>query len=480
MTEPTNSEVQALLRQHFPAFVEKVFQTLHPGRTFEDNWHIHAICYRLQQVENGGARRLMINVPPRMLKSIIVSIAWVAFLLGHNPGLSIAVVSHNNELAFDLSAKFRKIVDSDWYKTVFPTMSGAPQKDNERNFVTSTGGGRASVSTHGSVTGRGFDIIIVDDPHDAAEATSQTACERVTQWYDNSLSTRLMDPGKSAIVLVMQRLSIFDLAAHVAEQEPWTRLMIPAIAEQDLEFHTGPSKIFSFRQRQLLHAERLDQAFLAKQRKTMGEAAYLAQYQQRPIPAGGGDIDIGLFQRYKHLPKEYDTRFLSIDAASGSQSGSYSVIQLYQVTDGRLYLCANNRGFWSFPNLAKYVKLAHEKSAADFIVIEKASSGMALLEVLWEKYPAEIRGKLLQKQSPRHPKDVRMSKAMVTVAAGKVFLPENASWLDILIPELQAFPAGINDDQVDALSQAVDFFNRYLNSPYNPKAKRGGRVIAAW
>jgi hypothetical protein len=363
MTNPTNSEVQALLRQHFPAFVEKVFQTLHPGRTFEDNWHIHAICYQLQKVANGDERRLMINVPPRMLKSVIVSIAWVAFLLGHNPSRSIAVVSHNNELAFDLSAKFRKIVDSDWYKAVFPTMSGAPQKDNEKNFVTSAGGGRASVSTHGSVTGRGFDIIILDDPHDAAEATSQTACERVTQWYDNSLSTRLMDPGKSAIVNVMQRLSVFDLAAHLAEQEPWTRLVIPAVAEQDIEFQIGPSKFFRFKQGDLLHSKRLDQATLTKQCKAMGKAAYLAQYQQRPVPAGGGEIDIGLFQRYKTLPREYDIRFLSVDAASGSQSGSFCVIQLYQVTDGKLYLCANCRGFWSFPTLLRYVKSARQKNS---------------------------------------------------------------------------------------------------------------------
>ncbi|MDU8912499.1 phage terminase large subunit [Aestuariicoccus sp. MJ-SS9] len=480
MTKPTNSEVQALLRQFFPAFVEKVFQALHPGRTFEDNWHIHAICYQLQQVANGNERRLMINVPPRMLKSVIVSIAWVAFLLGHNPGLSIAVVSHNNELAFDLSAKFRKIVDSDWYKAVFPTMSGAPQKDNERNFVTSAGGGRASVSTHGSVTGRGFDIIILDDPHDAAEATLQTACERVTRWYDNSLSTRLMDPGKSAIVNVMQRLSVFDLAAHVGEQERWARLIIPAAAERDTRYQIGPDEYYVFEQGQLLDPERLSQDFLDTQRKRMGEAAYLAQYQQQPVPAGGGEIDIGLFQRYNTLPREYDAKFLSIDAATGSQSGSYSVIQLYQVTDGRLYLCANYRGFWNFPTLVNQVRSAQEKSAADFVVIEKASSGTALLEVLWDAYPPEIRTKLIQKWSPRHPKDVRMSKAMVTVAAGKVLLPENAPWLDVLIPELRAFPAGVNDDQVDALSQAVEFFNRYLKSRYNPKFKGGGRVIAAW
>lgn len=334
------------------------------------------------------------------------------------------------------------------------------------------------MSTHSSVTGRGFDIIIIDDPLDAADAVSQTACDRVNHWYDSSLSTRLSHPAKSAIVLVMQRLSVFDLAAHVAEQEPWTRVAIPAIAEQDTKYQVGPDEFHNFRQGQLLDPERLTQDFLDTQRKKMGDPSFLAQYQQQPVPAGGGEIDIGLFQRYNALPKEFDTKFLSIDAATGSQSGSYSVIQLYQVTDGKLYLCANHRGFWSFPILVEYVKSAQEKSAAEFIVIEKTSSGTALLEVLWEAYPAETRRKLLQKRSPKHPKDIRMAKAMVTVAAGKVFLPEDAPSLDVLIAELQAFPAGNNDDQVDALSQAVEFFNRYLKSPYNPKGNRGGRVIA--
>jgi predicted phage terminase large subunit-like protein len=404
----------------------------------------------------------------------------VAFLLGHDPGRSIAVVSHNNELALNLSAKFRKVVDADWYKAAFPTMSGAPQKDNERNFVTSTGGGRASVSTHGSVTGRGFDFIIIDDPLDAADALSQTACDRVSNWYDTSLSTRLMDPSKSAIVLVMQRLSIFDLAAHADEQEPWTALAIPAAADRDYKFQIGPDEYHTFKQGQLLDQERLSQDYLNIQRKKMGEAAYLAQYQQRPVPDGGGAIDISLFKRYKALPKEYDARFLSIDAASGSQSGSYSVIQLYQITDGRLYLCDSQRGYWPFQDLFKKVKWARKKYAVDFIVIEDASSGRALLELLWDEYPAEVRHKLIQNWTPRHSKEVRMSKAMVPVEAGLILLPEDADCLNILMPELQAFPAGTNDDQVDALSQAVEFFQRYLTSRYNPKYKGGGRVLTTW
>lgn len=338
------------------------------------------------------------------------------------------------------------------------------------------GGRRASVSTHGSVTGRGFDFIIIDDPLDAAEAASQTACERVIHLYDSSLSTRLTHPTKSAIVLVMQRLSVCDLSAHVAEQEPWARLVIPAIAEQDTKFQIGSDEVHVFKQGELLDTERLSQDFLDTQRKKMGEAAFLAQYLQRPVPAGGGEIDISKFQRYDKIPREFEVRFLSIDAASGVQAGSYSVIQLFQVTDGMLYLLQSVRGFWTFPSLLRRVQNAQEKVKANFLVIENASAGQALLEQLWELYPFELRRKILQPMKPTKSKEVRMAKAMVSVEASLVLWPKKADWLEALISEFQTFPSGANDDQVDAFSQAVEFYRRYLKSHYNPLYKGGGRV----
>src|SRR5680860_1036450 len=218
---PTNSDIDALLRQDFLSFVKKVFVTLHPGREFEDNWHIEAIVYLLCRVANGTTRRAMINVPPRTLKSIIVSVAWPAYLLGHDPNLQIMVVSHSFDLAIDLQNKFRKIIEAGWYQSAFPTMVGATDKDNERLFRTTSGGMRIAASVDGSITGQGADIVILDDPLDASEADSETACASVNSWIDEVLSTRLNSPAESAMVLVMQRLSVFDPAAHMTQADDW-------------------------------------------------------------------------------------------------------------------------------------------------------------------------------------------------------------------------------------------------------------------
>ncbi|MDH5528420.1 MAG: phage terminase large subunit [Paracoccaceae bacterium] len=479
MTHPTNSEINALLRISFLAFVEKVFETLHPGQTMEDKWHIEAICYELMRVANGENLRLMLNLPPRGLKSIITSVAWPAFVLGHYPATQIFVVSHNLDLATNLSNKFRKVVEADWYKDAFSTMSGKPLKDNERIFVTQSGGFREAISVHGAVIGKGADIIIMDDLLDASELATQTGCEKVNNWIDTSLSTRLNHPVESKMVLLMQRLSVFDPSAHLASQEPWHQLALPAIAEEDIVVRLNANKTYHYAKGELLDAVRLPQAVLDIQRSKLGEANFLAQYQQRPVPDGGGEIDIGLFKRYQTLPKLYDVRFLSVDAASGSQSGSYCVIQTWQMMDGNLYLVHSQRGYWNFPQLKKKVVDSQSYWQADFIAIEKASSGIALLEVLREYYPEAIRQKLLQgiKVDTKQSKVDRAGKAMVAAEQGLVHLPKVAPWLDELLPEFGAFPAGRNDDQVDAFSQAVHFFRILLRSRYNPNFKGGGRVL---
>ena len=147
------------------------------------------------------------------------------------------------------------------------------------------------------------------------------------------------------------------------------------------------------------------------------------------------------------------------------------------MTDGCIYLVESQRGYWKFPDLQKRVIAAQAHWKADFIAIEKASSGIALLEVLWECYPAEIRRQLLQRIEAVPSKEVRAGKAMVMVEQGKVYFPLEAPWLNDLMVELGAFPAGLNDDQVDALSQAVEFFRNLLKSRYNPNFKGGVRVL---
>jgi len=476
---PTTSDLNAVLRQDFLAFVEKVFATLNPGQEYLHNWHIDAFAWLLRCVEDGQTKRAMVNVPPRTLKSIIISIAWPAFLLGRNPSLQIFVVSHSLDLAQEHHFAFRTITESDWYKGAFPTMSPTADKDTAVMLRTSKGGFRKALSVESKITGQGADIIILDDPLDASDALNEAACTKLNHWIDTVLMSRFNNAVTGVMVLVMQRLAMNDPVAHLGQQASWTKLSLPARAESDVLVPVGPDETHRYKRGELLHPGLLTAEYLEERQMAMGTAAFSAQYQQTAVPAGGGYIDVSLFQRYQDLPKAHDTRFLSIDAASGSDSGSYSVIQVWQISNGRLYLVASCRDRWSFPKLKRLSIRNLKTFDAQFFLIELASNGRALAEELWEHYPKETRRAIVQYFKPTEAKEIRMDRALVSIEAGKVYLPQQADWLPDLLNELQAFPNGENDDQVDALSQAVWFFAyKYKNSRHNPEYLKRSRVIS--
>lgn len=476
----SNSDLHALLRQDFRAFVLKVFGTLNPGEEFIDNWHIDAIIWCVIQILAGKTRRQMIAVPPRTLKSMIVSVALPAFILGSHPTRRIFVVSHSLDLAELHHSAFRKIIESDWYREAFPTMQPDAEKNTALTFRTNQGGERKALSVESKITGQGSHYTILDDPLDASDALNETAVEKTNNWIAEVLSSRFNRPDQGVLVLVMQRLAINDPVAHLADLESWNILLLPAIAPQDFKVPVGPEKVHLFRKDDLLHPKLLTAEFLDNLRSVMGMAAFSAQYLQAPLPPGGGVIDVSQFQSYQKLPIARDTRFISVDAASGSDSGSYSVFQIWQITNGRIYLVDSLRGRWPFPELRKRAIEAQKAFKADFFLIEAAASGLALVEELWAHYPPDRRRAMVQHYTPRQSKIVRMDQAMVPIEAGKVFLPENAEFLSALISELQAFPSGRNDDQVDALSQALWFFWReYKNNRHNPAYRARSRVIAS-
>jgi hypothetical protein len=204
-----NDVLCALLRTDLASFIHKVFYTVFPGSTYLPNWHIDAIVHQLLQVERGRCPRLLINQPPRSLKSLSVSVAYVAWLLGHDPGRRIIVVSYSNDLAAELHRQFRMVVDSAWYGDLFPGMRTA--RDTGTEFVTTAGGSRYATSVGGTLTGRGADLIIIDDPLKAEEALSESARKRVIDWY------RHWFPG-STIKIRVQLLSLCSACTKMTSQ----------------------------------------------------------------------------------------------------------------------------------------------------------------------------------------------------------------------------------------------------------------------
>src|SRR5215510_1653878 len=195
MTNP--AVFAALLRSDLRFFVWKSFQTILPGTPYLLNWHVDAIVHQLMRVRAGDTSRLLINQPPRSLKSISVSVAYVAWLLGHDPTRRVIVVSYSSEFAAELHRQFRMIIDAAWYRALFPAMRSA--KDSGTELVTTAGGSRYATSVGGTLTGRGADLIIVDDPLKAEEAMSEVGRKRVTDWYAGTLVSRLNDKENGPI-----------------------------------------------------------------------------------------------------------------------------------------------------------------------------------------------------------------------------------------------------------------------------------------
>jgi hypothetical protein len=229
--------MDAIYRTDFASFCRKCFHTLVPGTSLLMNWHIYALAFALEQVRSGKIKRLVINMPPRSLKSMMTSVAFPAFVLGHDPTKRFIVASYGSDLAIKLANDCRMILNAPWYRELFPAMRISPLKNTELEVVTTRNGFRLATSIDGTLTGRGGDILIVDDPLKPIDAFSDSKRERVNHFFNHTLQSRLDDKKTGAIIVLMQRLHPDDLTGTLLRDSPdgWTVLSLPAIAEHEQE-----------------------------------------------------------------------------------------------------------------------------------------------------------------------------------------------------------------------------------------------------
>ena len=209
----TRAHYDAVLRNDFSVFAARCFHHLNPQTDLATNWHLEVIAAKLAEVRQGKNRRLIINLPPRHLKSLLGSIAFPAWCLGCDPSTQILCVSYAQDLADKLSRDCRRIIASDWYQGLFPTRL-SPQRQAVPEFETTAQGSRVATSVGGVLTGRGADIIVIDDPLKPEEALSQIQRQAANEWYDHTLYSRLNDKLAGAIVADHARLHEDDLAGH--------------------------------------------------------------------------------------------------------------------------------------------------------------------------------------------------------------------------------------------------------------------------
>jgi predicted phage terminase large subunit-like protein len=454
----SKEEFRVFLRTDFVAFVERSFYELNPETKYLHNWHIEVIAAALEQCRTGKSRRLIINVPPRSLKSHMTSISFVAWLLGHNPAAQVICASYAQDLADKLAADCRSLMVTQWYQDLFPATRLATHKQAVHDFITTEKGFRLATSVGGVLTGRGADFIIIDDPLKPDEALSETQRRAVNNWYDHTLVSRLNDKRDGCIILIMQRLHEDDLVGHVLQQGDWRLLKFPAIAEEN-EIHVVRTpygrKIFNRQEGEALHIQREPLDVLALMREVQGEYNFAGQYQQAPSPLGGGMIKSQWFKTYTpaELPNQFDLVFQSWDTANKStELSDYSVCTTWGLLKQYLYLLHVLRKRFDYPDLRRAVKQQAATYQAKNILIEDKASGTQLIQDLQAD---GVHG--TTRYEPKMDKVMRMHSASSTVENGFVYIPTQAEWLSQYLHEMAIFPNGKYDDQVDSTSQALDW-----------------------
>ena len=454
---PRQNLIDAITRTDFYSFVQRIFPIVSPGSPFLPNWHVEAIAYALSRVMRGEINRLIITVPPRSLKSICASVAFPAFVLGHDPTRRIIEVSYSEGLARKHANDFRAVIRSPLYRRLFPGTRISAAKDTELEVMTTARGFRYATSVGGTLTGRGGNLIILDDPLNAQDAHSERARESLKQWYANTLLSRLDNKAEDAIILVTQRLHVDDLVGHLREHGGWTVLSLPAIAEVEQAVPLGPDRLHDRSIGELLHPEREPRSALEGLKHSMGSLDFAAQYQQEPIAAGGNLIKWHWFTPYDQPPRwePGDQLIVSWDTAmSGGQLCDFSVCVVLQVKGEDAYLLDILRDRLEYPDLRRKVIELHRRwrsvTSSYALLIENMGSGMALIQQMRSEGIRAI------EVMPEGDKVMRMNAHTAKIEAGYVHIPRRASWLDEFRKEIMAFPAAKYDDQVDALSQALD------------------------
>ncbi len=468
---------QALLRSDFKSFVMKVFYEVSGGTKYIDNWHIDLICHRLEAVMRGENNRLIINLPPRYMKSIICSIALPAFILGHNPREKIVCVSYSDDLAGKLALDCRRVMESKWYRDLFPLTRLSAQKRSVYDFETTRGGGRFSTSVNGTLTGRGGNWLIVDDPIKPGDTFSDVVRQKTNDWYGHTLSSRLDDKNNGKIVVIMQRLHQADLTGYLLETDSsFSQIRIPLLAIEDelweVKDHAGRVRRFTRKIGEPLHPARENAASIAHKRVQVGSFIFASQYQQMPESLGAGIIKKEWLQFFNldelkeqvrtgkkkvRLVQSWDT------ASKVGEENDYSVCITYARDNlGKVYVLSVFRDRLEFPDLVRKAKELARKCQAEYrdlnlylpdILVEEMNSGLGLAQTLKKEFGSRVK--------PVHPvqdKQTRLKSVSHLLENGSCLFPDNEPpWWDSFERELLVFPSSKHDDQCDALSQLLTY-----------------------
>jgi predicted phage terminase large subunit-like protein len=484
VTLPSRDEVQAeLARRWLSHFIRQAWAQVEPGTTYTHGWHIDAIAEHLEAVSRRQIRRLIINEPPRHMKSIEACVCWPAWDWLDHPERRFLSASYALVLSRRDAVRTRRLIQSPWYQHRWGDRFAMAEDQNEKTrYENDKGGYRIATSTGGSATGDGGDILILDDPHKAQDAQSDTIRENDLDWWRETWSTRLNDPRTSCEVIIMQRLHERDVTGYVlAEVGGYEHLMLPARFEPERRCSTSigwsdPRK----EDGELLWTERYNSAELAVTEKKLGSYGTAGQMQQSPSPAGGGlfkswwlrfwyPADVSAIPAPERVRKPDGTwhechqvalpdgltgHTQSWDCSFKDKASSDNVAgQVWAERGAESFLLDSMGDKMDIVATMQAIKLLTERwpQAAAKLVEDKAN-GTAVIQMLKLEVPGLIA------IEPQGGKIVRANAVAPFVEAGNVYLPHPAlfPWVRALMTELTTFPNAANDDQVDSLTQYLN------------------------
>lgn len=441
-------QMQDDARKKFLSFVRYVWPEALLGA------HHEKMADAFDRVVSGKLKRLIINMPPRHTKSEFASYLLPAFVMGHKPDTKIIEATHTGELAVRFGRKVRNLMDTESYKEVFPNVTLQADSKAAGRWDTNKGGEYFAVGVGGAMTGRGANLLIIDDPHSEQDALSELALDNAWEWYTSGPRSRLQPGG--AVIIVMTRWGTKDLTARLLKQQgspkadQWEVIEFPAILPSGNPLWPGFWKI-----------EELNAV-----KASLSVQKWNAMYQQQPTNDEGAILKREWWRVWQHDdPPPCDYLIQSYDTAySRKETADYSVITTWGVfypsadSGPNIILLGVRRGRWDFPELKRIAKEEYRHWNPDNVLIEAKATGTVLQQELRRM------GIPVTMYSPggRRAGQDKVSRANSVAPmfeSGMVWAPD-LEWAQELIEECAAFPNGDNDDMVDSTTQALMRFRQ--------------------
>lgn len=446
-------------------FVEEAWRNvLFPAVPFVPNWHVDVICDHLEAVSRGDIKNLIINIPPRHLKSTTVGVCWPAWVWIKNPSFRWLFSSFKQSLAVRDSVDCRRIIESEWYREHWGHVYELTTDQNEKKtFENSKRGKRMAVGLHAGATGEGGDVVAVDDPHDINDQYSTTKIEAAINAWDQVMTQRVNGPESRKLVIA-QRINERDLSGRLLKMGVYEHLCIPT------EYDPKRSKVTSLglrdprkRKGDLLFPARFGKPQRDEAKKSLGPRGFSAQHQQDPSPEEGVIMKRGWWRYYQGDPedvvRDMEEVIQSWDMAFKDEDTSSMVAgHVWGRKGANKYLLARICEHLDFvESVSGILALTQKWPKARAKLVEDKANGTGIIRVLRNKVPGLI------PFTPEGSKTARAYACQPDLQAGNVWLPdpERYPWIKDLVECCASFPGGQYDDDVDAMTQALAYFRKH-------------------